>query len=182
MTTCAGLYRYVIGDVVEFDTIPARFGRSATRQSGPCRLRIVGRHRHFINAFGENLIVEHIENAVAVASRESGIMVGEFTAAPVYPGPRRRAGLELAMEAEGGLDSRFDRFREAFDRSLKQQNVDYTTKRTDDVGMVPPTLTVLPPGTFHRWLESKGKLGGQHKCPRCANHREIIDSVIAIAG
>jgi hypothetical protein len=48
--------------------------------------------------------------------------------------------------------------------------------------MVPPTLTVLPPGTFHRWLESKGKLGGQHKCPRCANHREIIDSVIAIAG
>ncbi len=99
MSTCAGLWRYIIGDVVEFDTIPARADGSGG--AGPCRLRIVGRHRHFINAFGENLIVEHIENAVAAAARSTGVVIGEFTAAPVYPGPGRRAGLELAIEVAG---------------------------------------------------------------------------------
>lgn len=177
MTTCAGLWRYIIGDVVEFDTIPARADGSGG--DGPCRLRIVGRHRHFINAFGENLIVEHIENAVAAAAQRAGVVVGEFTAAPVYPAPGRRAGLELAIEIAGDPKHEIERFREQFDAALKQQNVDYTTKRTDDLGMAPPTVTVLPVGSFHRWLDSKGKLGGQHKCPRCANHREILDAVIA---
>jgi hypothetical protein len=178
MTTCAGLWRYVIGDVVMFDTVPANLaGRGG---DGPCRLRIVGRHRHFINAFGENLIVEHIENAVARAASESGVVVGEFTAAPVYPGQGRRAGLELAVEVEGKPDAaRLERFRDVFDLALKTQNVDYTTKRTDSLGMVQPTVTPLPVGAFHRWLTAKGKLGGQHKCPRCANHRDILTEVVA---
>jgi hypothetical protein len=181
MTTCAGLWRYIIGDVVEFDTVPADLDGKGGE--GPCRLRIVGRHRHFINAFGENLIVEHIENAAAAAARQSGLTIGEFTAAPVYPGENRRAGLELAVEiADAGVSQdRLAAFAAAFDAALKQQNVDYTTKRTDDLGMAPPTVTPLPLGTFHRWLESRGKLGGQHKCPRCANHREIIEAVIAAA-
>lgn len=182
MSTCAGLWRYIIGDVVEFDTIPSRLdGRGG---DGPCRLRIVGRHRHFINAFGENLIVEHIENAVASAAKATGLVVGEFTAAPVYAGQGRRAGLELAIEFAGlpVASPNLDAFREAFDRSLKEQNVDYTTKRTDDLGMAPPTVTPLAIGTFHRWLESRGKLGGQHKCPRCANHREIIDALLTARG
>jgi hypothetical protein len=197
MSTCAGLWRYIIGDVVEFDTIPMPLADSladAPRRSGfgPCRLRIVGRHRHFINAFGENLIVEHIENAVAAAARQAGLVVGEFTAAPVYPGEGRRAGLELAVEIEPGPGgSAADRaalpaatmaaFRDAFDAALKRQNVDYTTKRTDDLGMAPPTITPLPPGTFHRWLQARGKLGGQHKCPRCANQRDILEGVVAAA-
>jgi hypothetical protein len=175
LSTCAGLWRYVLGDVVEFETVPAR--ADARGGDGPARLRIVGRHRHFINAFGENLIVEHIEEAVAAAAREAGVVVGEFTAAPVYPGPGRRAGLELAVEVQGG-GGRMGAFAEAFDRALKRVNVDYTTKRTSDLGMGPPTVRPLPVGTFHRWLASKGKLGGQHKCPRCANHREIIEAVI----
>ena len=79
----------VIGDLVEFDTIPP---------DGPARLRIVGRHRHFVNAFGENLIVEEIENAVTEASERAGVTVGEFSAAPVYPDEGRRAGLELVVE------------------------------------------------------------------------------------
>ena len=149
-------------------------------------MRIVGRHRPFINAFGENLIVEHVENAVAKAASAAGVVVGEFTAAPVYPGEGRRAGLELAVEVgngewEGG-SVKGDAFRDAFDIALKEQNVDYTTKRTDSLGMVPPTITVLPVGTFHRWLERKGKLGGQHKCPRCANHRDILTEVVAAGG
>ena len=178
MSTCAGLWRYVIGDVVVFDSIPS--GLTGRGGDGPCRLRIVGRHRHFINAFGENLIVEHIENAVAKAAAATGLTVGEFTAAPIYPGPGTRAGLELAVEIESKpADPRvIESFGMLFDQAIKEQNVDYTTKRTDGVGMATPTITPLPVGSFHRWLERSGKLGGQHKCPRCANHREIIEAVI----
>lgn len=180
VSTCAGLWRYVLGDVVEFDTVPDRHdGRAG---DGPARLRIVGRHRHFVNAFGENLIVEHIENAVAQAGRAAGLIVGEFTAAPVYPAEGRRAGLQLAVEMEAAPGAALAAFAGAFDDSLKSQNVDYTTKRTDSLGMGPPTVTPLPVGTFHRWLASRGKLGGQHKCPRCANAREIIDGVLAAGG
>lgn len=180
MTTNAGLWRYNIGDVVEFDNVPA--GPDGVGGDGPCRLRIVGRHRHFINAFGENLIVEHIEHAVARASEATGVEVGEFTAAPVYPSETSRAGLELAVEMPPGVPPEaLAHFRDAFDSAIKGVNVDYTTKRSDSLGMQPPTVTPMPMGTFHRWLQKKGKLGGQHKCPRCANHREIIESVLAAA-
>ncbi|MEL7471872.1 MAG: GH3 auxin-responsive promoter family protein [Planctomycetota bacterium] len=180
MTTCSGLWRYLIGDVVEFDTIPAPAPDAVRSHHGPCRLRIVGRHRHFINAFGENVIVEHVENAVARAARATGVRVGEFTAAPVYPRQGQRAGLELAVEVEHGTE-RLDGFAKAFDEAMKAQNVDYTTKRTDSLGMAPPTITPLPVGAFHAWMASTGKLGGQHKCPRCANHRDILDAVVAQA-
>ncbi|MBK9188012.1 MAG: GH3 auxin-responsive promoter family protein [Phycisphaerales bacterium] len=180
LSTCAGLWRYILGDVVDFDTIadrPEWSPRGPGGGDGPPRLRIVGRHRHFINAFGENLIVEHIENAVATAAREAGVIAGEFTAAPVYPGQGRRAGLELAIELAPCEPGAIERLRDAFDAALKAQNVDYTTKRTDGLGMVEPTVSPLPQGAFHAWLASRGKLGGQHKCPRCANHRDIIDAV-----
>ncbi|MEM7628464.1 MAG: GH3 auxin-responsive promoter family protein [Planctomycetota bacterium] len=176
LSSCAGLWRYVLGDLVEFDDVPDGLeGRPGT---GPARLRIVGRHRHFINAFGENLIGEHIEAGVARAARETGLSHGEFTAAPVYPGEGRRAGLELVIEIDPGAGpDALAAFVRTFDAGVKAENVDYTTKRADDVGMAPPTLTPVPPGTFHAWMASRGKLGGQHKCPRCANHREIVDSV-----
>ncbi len=187
MTTCAGLWRYILGDVVEFDTVPAGLDATARGGEGPARLRIVGRHKHFINAFGENLIVEHIENAVAAAARAAGIVVGEFTAAPVYPAPGVRAGLELAVEVEdlslaGRSEAALRAFGQAFDDSLKAQNADYTTKRTGGLGMAPPIITPLELGAFHRWMRSRGKLGGQHKCPRCANHRELLDSLLACSG
>ena len=176
MSTNAGLWRYIIGDVVVFDEVPDGPG---TTGSGPARLRIVGRHRHFINAFGENLIVEHIEHGVQHAIDAAGVTTGEFTAAPVYPGETSRAGLELVIEVEPAMgNGQLAVFRDAFDDSIKRENIDYTTKRSDDVGMQPPTITQVPMGTFHRWLDAKGKLGGQHKCPRCANHREIMDEII----
>ena len=182
MSTCAGMWRYVLGDVVEFDTIPNKLETlGGGGGDGPARLRIVGRHRHFVNAFGENLIVEHIENAVSHAASVTGLVVGEFTAAPIYPQGEQRAGLELAIEFRTHSQDAIRGFQAAFDESLKNQNADYTTKRTDGLGMTAPTITALPIGTFHRWLESKGKLGGQHKCPRCANHREIVDAVLLAA-
>ncbi len=172
LTTCAGLWRYIIGDVVVFDELA---------DEGPPRLRIVGRHRHFMNAFGENIIVEHIENAVSAAAEQTGARIGEFTAAPIYPGGARHPGLELVIE---WLDPAVPTaaFRDRFDASVKEQNVDYTTKRTDDVGMAPPIITTVPAGTFHRWLDERGKLGGQHKIPRCANHRDILEAVLDTAG
>lgn len=180
MSTCAGLWRYILGDVVVFETLPGDLDGKGGE--GPCRMRIVGRHRHFMNAFGENLIGEHIENAVVAAAKSVGIAVGEFTAAPVYPAEGRRAGMELVFEVEGLstiASDQFTRFQQAFDDSLKAQNVDYTTKRTDGVGMAPPTVTPVAMGTFHRWMEARGKLGGQHKCPRCSNGRELLEGVLA---
>ena len=180
MSTNAGLWRYIIGDVVEFDTIPDGFDGKGG--DGPARLRIVGRHRHFINAFGENLIGEHIEDGVSAAATVAGVTIGEFTAAPVYPSQTNRAGLEVAVEFEGGpTQEQLETFGRVFDETIKASNVDYKTKRSDSLGMTEPTVTVLPDGTFHRWLDQKGKLGGQHKCPRCANHREILDEVLEAA-
>jgi len=178
MSTNAGLWRYTIGDVVEFDTLPDAPGRAG---DGPPRLRIVGRHTHFINAFGENLIGEHIEEGVARGAAQTGVAVGEFTAAPVYPGEGTRAGLELAIEIHGPRDPEaVARFADAFDSAVRAVNVDYDTKRTDSLGMAPPTVTALEPGAFHAWMERRGKLGGQHKCPRCANDRAIIEDVTGV--
>jgi len=179
LSTCAGLWRYVLGDVVEFDTIPARL--DGLGGEGPCRLRIVGRHRHFINAFGENLIAEHIENAVSDAAQKTGLVVGEFTASPVYPRDGQKGAIELAIEIDSPSDAALAAFRDAFDARLKLESVDYGTKRTDGLSMTVPAITPLPPGTFHRWMESRGKLGGQHKCPRCANHRDYVEGVVAAA-
>lgn len=173
MSTCGGLWRYNIGDVVEFNTIPP---------DGPPRLRIVGRSRLFMNAFGENIIAEHIENAVTEAVGATGARVGEFTAAPIYPAEGRPSGIELAIEWSGPSEPSIVReFAETFDASIKRQNNDYTAKRSGGLGMGLPTVTPVPMGTFHRWLDSRGKLGGQHKCPRCSNDRTIIEDVLSCA-
>ena len=175
LSTPGGLWRYVLGDVVVFETIP-----TGDRSGGPARLRIVGRHKHFINAFGENIIVENIERAVVEAMEATGATVGEFTAGPVYPDASqgRKSGLELVIEWEDDRGS-LDAFARAFDRALQQESVDYGVKRTDDLGMGPPRVTAVRLGAFHEWMESRGKLGGQHKIPRCANHRDYIDGVVA---
>ena len=174
MSTCAGLY--IIGDVVVFDSVPGPNGTG-----GVPRLRIVGRHKHFINAFGENLIVEQIENAVVSARDETGLEVGEFTASPVYPTETIRGGLELVIEL-ADPDTPLDRFGARFDHALKAQNVDYTTKRGESFGMTDPRITPVPMGMFSDWMASRGKLGGQNKVPRCANHRDFVQGLRQMAG
>ena len=176
LSTNAGLWRYAIGDVVEFDSVPdgPRGGGD-----GPARLRIVGRHTHFINAFGENLIGEHIEDGVAAASRETGIAVGEFTAAPVYPGETGRAGLELAVEMHGarrGARRSIVSGTPSIAPCARSMSITTRSARTRS-GWARPTITALAPGAFHDWMAREGKLGGQHKCPRCANDRGIIERV-----
>jgi acyl-CoA synthetase (AMP-forming)/AMP-acid ligase II len=176
MSTCAGLWRYIIGDVVVFDSAPGPKGTG-----GLPRLRIVGRHKHFINAFGENLIVEQIENAVVAARDAVGIEVGEFTASPVYPTESTRGGLELVVEF-ADPQAPTEAFRKRFDDALKAQNVDYTTKRGESFGMTDPRVTPVPIGLFSDWMQSRGKLGGQNKVPRCANHRDFVNGLREMAG
>lgn len=176
MSTCAGLWRYVIGDVVVFDSAPGPKGTG-----GVPRLRIVGRHKHFINAFGENLIVEQIENAVVAARDSTGLDIGEFTACPVYPTDTTRGGLELVIELDRS-DAPLEAFARRFDESLKAQNVDYTTKRGESFGMTEPRMTPVPMGLFSDWMASRGKLGGQNKVPRCANHRDFVNGLREMAG
>jgi hypothetical protein len=189
LTTCAGLWRYKLGDVVVFDSVPAppNLDPRAARDFGPARLRIVGRSSHFIDAFGEKVIVEHVENAVARAARATGLTVGEFTAGPIYPGEGRRAGLELVVELVAGAPhtppgpAALERFAVEFDEGIKEQNADYTVKRSGDLSMARPVVTPVPMGAFHRWMQSRGKLGGQNKCPRCANGRDYVEGVLKIA-
>ena len=139
---------------------------------------ITGRTRHFVNAFGENVIVEEIEQALVVACRRTGAEPGEFTVAPRYPS---------AGDARGGHDWLVEfrvppRDRDAFvrelDEALAALNTDYRTKRTLDVGMVAPQLLELPLGAFHRWMRENGKLGDQHKVPRVMNDRTIAATLL----
>ena len=167
LTTPGGLWSYLLGDTVRFTS------------RDPLRLVITGRTRHFVNAFGENVIIEEVEQALVVACRRTGAEPAEFTVAPRYPS---------AGEPRGGHDWLVEfrtppRDRQAFvrqlDEALAALNTDYRTKRTLDVGMLAPRLVELPAGSFHRWMREVGKLGDQHKVPRVLNDRAVVEALLA---
>jgi hypothetical protein len=169
LTTPAGLWSYVLGDVVRFTA------------RDPLRLEIVGRTRHYVNAFGENVIVEEVERALVEACRRTHAEVVEFTVAPRYA---------MAGEARGHHDwlvefatppASIAAFVRVLDDTLKQLNTDYRIKRTGDVGMIGPRLLSLPRGTFYAWMRSRGKLGGQNKVPRVTNTRTVADGLLGVA-
>jgi acyl-CoA synthetase (AMP-forming)/AMP-acid ligase II len=164
------LWSYVLGDTVRFVSL------------SPPQLVITGRIRHFINAFGENMIVEEVERAAAEACARTRAELVEFTVAPLYPrGPGQPARHEWAIEFRA-LPPSLDGFARVIDETLQALNTDYRTKRAGDVGMAAPRLTAVPPGSFHRWLAGRGQLGDQHKVPRASNQRDVIEAVLATAG
>jgi hypothetical protein len=166
ITTNSGLWRYKIGDTVRFTSVH------------PYRVKISGRTKHFINAFGEELIIENAERAVAVACRESGAEMKDYTAAPVYMDGGKRGSHEWVVEfSKAPKDLRT--FAAVLDQTLREINSDYDAKRSYDLVLGPPVVHVAPQGTFYGWMRSRGKLGGQHKVPRLSNHREFIDGVLA---
>jgi hypothetical protein len=168
MTTPAGLWSYLLGDTVRFIA------------RDPLRLEITGRTRHFVNAFGENVIVEEVERAVLEACRRGHAEVVEFTVAPRYPSPEQpRGGHEWLIEfAEPPRAPHV--FARALDETLQHLNTDYRTKRAGDVGMTAPRILELPAGTFYRWMRERGKLGDQHKVPRVTNDRGIADGLLHV--
>ena len=170
LTTPAGLWSYALGDTVRFVSLD------------PPQLVITGRTGHFVNAFGENVIVEEVERAAAAACQRTRAEVVEFTVAPVYPrGPVQPARHEWAVEFRARPSS-LDGFARAVDETLQTLNTDYRTKRAGDVGMAAPRVTAVAPGTFHRWLAGRDQLGDQHKVPRASNQRDVIEAVLATAG
>jgi hypothetical protein len=170
MSTPAGLWSYVLGDTVRFTA------------RDPLRLVITGRTRHYVNAFGENVIVEEIERALVRACRRTEAEVVEFTVAPRFPsGNESRGGHEWLVEFRIPPAEPED-FARILDETLAALNTDYRTKRSGSVGMVGPRVTALPPGTFHRWMRMNGRLGGQHKVPRVTNDRALAHALLAEAG
>jgi hypothetical protein len=171
LTTPAGLWSYLLGDLVRFTA------------RDPLRLEIIGRTRHFVNAFGENVIVEEVERALIEACRRTGAQVREFTVAPCYASATETRGrhdwlVEFA-EPPRGLVEPFTRM---LDETLQQLNTDYRIKRAGDIGMLPPRVVPLPVGTFYAWMRNRGKLGNQNKVPRVTNDRAIADGLLRVAG
>ncbi|MFT2009631.1 GH3 auxin-responsive promoter family protein [Pontibacter sp. 13R65] len=169
ISTNAGLWRYKIGDTVRFTSID------------PYRIKISGRTKHFINAFGEEVIVENAEVAVTKACDATGAIITNFTAAPVYMESGKRGGHEWVIEFEK-QPSDLQKFTQVLDDSLREINSDYDAKRHKDIALVAPIIHAAPQGTFTNWLSKKGKLGGQNKVPRLSNSREYLEEIMEVNG
>lgn len=165
ITTNAGLWRYMIGDTIRFTSL------------SPFRIQITGRTRHFINAFGEEVIVDNAERALDEACRQTGAIVTEYTAGPVYFSDNKAGGHEWIIEFEQ-KPAEFDRFVDLLDETLRRINSDYDAKRFKDMALVKPVVHMAPQGTFFKWMKQRGKIGGQHKVPRLSNSREYVDSIL----
>lgn len=167
ISTSCGLWRYMIGDTVKF-----------TRKN-PYKFVITGRTKHFINAFGEELIVDNAEKGLAKACAETGAQVTDYSAAPVFMDENAKCRHQWLIEFAKMPDS-IERFSTILDNTLKEVNSDYEAKRWKDIALQPLEVIVARKGVFHDWLAQKGKLGGQHKIPRLSNTREYIEEMLEL--
>jgi len=167
ITTNAGLWRYKIGDTIKFTS------------TKPYRIRISGRTKHFINAFGEELIIENAEFAVSEACKSTGATIENFTAGPIYLEEGKKGRHEWVVEFKVVPDDQ-ERFITILDNALKEVNSDYEAKRQEDIALLPPKIHFASAGTFHYWMKKRGKLGGQNKVPRLANSREYLDDILGV--
>jgi len=166
ISTNGGLWRYKIGDTVKFTSLK------------PYRIKISGRTKHFINAFGEEVIVENAEQAIESACEQTGAAIINFTAAPIYFKERGNQGahewvIEFARPPSDG-----ELFMLRLDESLRELNSDYDAKRYRDMVLQAPIIHFAKRGTFDNWLKSKGKLGGQNKVPRLSNNRDYMEEIL----
>jgi hypothetical protein len=167
ISTNGGLWRYCIGDTIQFTSVR------------PYRIKVSGRVKHFINAFGEELIVDNSDRAISIACEQTGAIVNDYTAAPVYFSTEGNGAHEWLVEFEKEPDN-LEHFTYELDNALKQINSDYEAKRHKDIALRLPLLHKVQKGGFSAWLKSKGKLGGQHKVPRLSNNREYIEEILSI--
>ena len=165
ISTNAGLWRYLPGDTVKFTSVD------------PYKIKITGRTKQYLNAFGEEIMVENAEMALAMTCGNTGAQVAEYTVAPIYLEGRERGGHQWIIEFEKPPND-LDSFAVLLDRNLQRINSDYEAKRFKDIALKNLEIQSVPEGTFHHWLKSKGKLGGQHKVPRLANHRRFVEEIL----
>jgi len=167
ISTNGGLWRYIVGDTIQFT------------QLNPYRIRVSGRLKHYINAFGEEVIVDNSDRAIAEASRITNAIVSDYTAAPLYFSADGNGSHEWIVEFERSPDS-LERFTEELDRSLQQLNTDYEAKRHKSIALRMPAVHQARTGLFADWLKGRGKLGGQHKVPRLSNERTLIEELLSM--
>lgn len=166
ITTNAGLWRYVPGDTIQFTDLR------------PYRFRITGRTRQFINAFGEEVMIANTDEALSRTCQKFNVVATEYTVAPSYFSLKGKGGHEWLIEFESAPED-LQSFIDYLDHTLQQLNGDYEAKRYQDMAMERLRLTVLPKGSFYQWMKQKNKLGGQHKIPRLANHRQFVDELLS---
>lgn len=167
ITTSSGLWRYIIGDTVRFSEIH------------PFRFVVSGRTSHYINAFGEKLIIEHAEKAISTAAQRTNAQISDYTAAPYFDEENVIGGHHWVIEFREQPEDE-QQFLQELDQLLKEENADYDAKRKDNINIGYPKMTKVPSGTFHLWLKSKGKLGGQHKVPRLMNDDRLLNDILTL--
>jgi hypothetical protein len=167
ISTNGGLWRYLIGDTITFTSL------------NPFRIKVSGRLKLFINAFGEELIIENAEKAIAEACKETDAIVIDYTAGPVYFSDNGNGAHEWLVEFEKEPNN-IEKFSSVLDEALKKQNSDYEAKRYKGIALREPLVRPLPNGHFNKWLKTKNKLGGQHKVPRLSNDRIIVEEILRL--
>jgi len=167
ISTNAGLWRYKIGDTIKFTSL------------SPYRFQISGRTKQYINTFGEEVIVDNAEQALAEASKLTQARIKDYTAGPVYFKDAQAGAHEWVIEFEQQPND-FKRFCEILDAKLREINSDYDAKRFKDMALRQPIVHNAPEDTFYKWMKSRGKLGGQNKVPRLSNNREYIDPLLKL--
>ena len=168
ISTNGGLWRYLLGDTIRFTSLR------------PYKVVVSGRLKHFINAFGEEVIVDNTDLAISVASEKCDAIVNDYTAAPVYFSDNSNGAHEWLIEFEKE-PADIHQFTVELDSALQRANSDYEAKRYKDIALSLPVLRILKKGSFNNWLKSRGKLGGQHKVPRLCNERMYIDEILKFA-
>ena len=167
ISTSCGLWRYMIGDTVRFTSV------------NPYKFVISGRTKSFINAFGEELIVDNAEQGLVYACQQTGAEVSEYTAAPVFMDDHAKCRHQWLIEFSRPPQD-LQQFAALLDQRLQTVNSDYEAKRYKDITLQPLEIVVARPGLFNDWLKLRGKLGGQHKVPRLSNSREHIEQLIKL--
>ena len=167
ISTNGGLWRYMIGDTIKFTSLD------------PFRIIVSGRTKYFINAFGEEVIADNTDKAIAHACEKTNAIVKEYSVAPIYLNNKEKGAHEWVIEFDKQPEN-IEFFNSSLDTYLKAINSDYEAKRYQDLALTEPKIHIAPEGTFYLWLKEKGKLGGQHKVPRLSNNRDVMDSLLKL--
>ena len=167
ITTNAGLWRYVIGDTVRFTS------------TDPYRIKVSGRTKHFINVFGEELIIENAEEALKVACKETNADIVDYTVAPVFMVGKEKGAHEWLVEFRKQPKC-METFTNLLDETIKSLNSDYEAKRYNNLTLDPIKLNVARKNLFYDWLKLNDKLGGQHKVPRLSNSRDYLEELLTM--
>jgi hypothetical protein len=165
ISSSSGLWRYMPGDTVRF---------TSTR---PYRIKVSGRTKHFINVFGEEVMVGNTDKALAETLKSLPAIVSEYTVAPIFMNTNEKGGHLWLIEFEKEPDN-LNAFEILLDDNLKKINSDYAAKRHKDMALSCLKIQLVPSGTFHQWMASKGKIGGQNKVPRLFNSRKYVDELL----